>query len=60
MDVEQHKRVIQGIVSINLSIFLASSVFFTEQGSFSWDTGNLYRLFFQYAISKEQVGIAAL
>jgi hypothetical protein len=46
MDVEQRKRVIQGIVSINLSIFLACSVFFTERGSFSWDTGNHIDYFF--------------
>jgi hypothetical protein len=56
MDVEQRKRVIQGIVSINLSIFLASSVFFTERGSFSWDTGNHIDYFFQYAISKDRLG----
>jgi len=46
MNVEQRKRVIQGIVLVNFSIFLASSVFFTEQGSFSWNTGNDIDYFF--------------
>ena len=46
MSVEHRKRIIQGIVSINLSIFLASSVFFTERGSFSWETGNHIDYFF--------------
>jgi len=46
MNVEQRKRVIQGIILINVSIFLASSVFFTEHGSFSWNTGNDIDYFF--------------
>ena len=46
MNVEQRKRVIQGIVLINLSIFLLSTMFFTKQRSFSWDTGNHIDYFF--------------
>ena len=46
MNVEQRKRVIQGIVLINLSIFLASTMFFTERRSFSWETGNHVDYFF--------------
>ena len=46
MNVEQRKRVIQGIVLINLSIFLASTMFFTERRSFSWEMGNHIDYFF--------------
>ena len=46
MNVEQRKRVIQGIVLINLSIFLASTMFFTERRSFSWEAGNHIDYFF--------------
>jgi len=46
MNVEQRKKVIQGIVLINLSIFLASTMFFTERRSFSWETGSHVDYFF--------------
>ena len=46
MNIEQRKRIIQGIVLINLSIFLASTMFFTERRSFSWETGNHVDYFF--------------
>ena len=46
MNVEQRKRVIQGIVLINLSIFLASTMFFTKRRSFSWEKGNHVDYFF--------------
>jgi hypothetical protein len=46
MNVEHRKRIIQGIVLVNLSIFLASIMFFTERRSFSWKTGNHIDYFF--------------
>ena len=46
MKVEQRKRVIQGIVLINLSIFLISAMFLTKRRSFSWETGNQIDYFF--------------
>ena len=46
MNVEQRKRVIQGIVLINLSIFLVSTMFFTKRRSFSWEKGNHVDYFF--------------
>ena len=46
MNVEQRKRVIQGIVLINLSIFLISTMFLTKRRSFSWETGNHIDYFF--------------
>jgi len=46
MNVEHRKRIIQGIVLVNLSIFLASIMFFTERRSFSWETGNHIDYFF--------------
>ena len=46
MNVEQRKRVIQGIVLINLSIFLISTMFMTKRRSFSWETGNHIDYFF--------------
>ena len=52
MNVEQRKRVIQGIALINLSIFLASSMFFTERTSFSWEKGNHVDYFFSMLLSR--------
>ena len=46
MNLEQRKRIFQGIVLVNLSIFLASIMFFTERRSFSWETGNHIDYFF--------------
>ena len=46
MNIEYRKRIIQGIILINLSIFLLSTMFFTKRRSFSWDTGNHIDYFF--------------
>jgi len=46
MNVEQLKKVIQGIVLINLSIFLISTMFLTKRRSFFWETGNHVDYFF--------------
>ena len=46
MNVEQLKKAIQGIVLINLSIFLISTMFLTKRRSFFWETGNHVDYFF--------------
>ena len=46
MNVEHRNRIIQGIVLINLSIFLLSSLFLTSHRSFSWEKGNHIDYFF--------------
>ena len=46
MNIENRKRIIQGIVLINIFIFLTSSFFLTRRGSFSWKTGNNLDYFF--------------
>jgi len=46
MNIKQRNRIIQGIVLINLSIFLLSSFFLTKGGSYSYETGNQVDHFF--------------
>lgn len=40
MQIETRKRIIQGIILINLSIFILSAYFLTESGSYSYVVGN--------------------
>ena len=52
MNVEHRKRIIQGIVLVNVSIFLVSSMFFTERHSFSWETGSHIDYFFSMLLER--------
>lgn len=45
MNNEHRKRIVLGITVINLSIFLISACFLTDQGSFSYSTGNDFDYF---------------
>ena len=42
MQIETRKRIIQGIILINLSIFIFSAYFLTESGSYSYIVGNYF------------------
>lgn len=56
MKKEQQIRVIQGIVLINISIFLLSSIFLTEHRSFSYETGNQVDYFFNWLLARSGWG----
>jgi len=45
MNNEHRKRIVLGIILINLSIFLISALFLTYQGSFSYITGSDFDYF---------------
>lgn len=53
---EERIRIIQGIVLINISIFLLSSFFLTSRGSFSYETGNDMDYFFGMILAREDWG----
>lgn len=42
MQLEQRKRIIQGIILINLSIFILSAYFLTDAGSYAYIVGNQF------------------
>jgi hypothetical protein len=56
MNKEYRDRIIQGIVLINLSIFLLSSFYLTSRGSFSWETGNNMDYFFSWLSARNGWG----
>jgi len=53
MNIKHRNRIIQGIVLINLSIFLLSSFFLTERGSYSYETGNQVDHFFSWLSARK-------
>ena len=42
MQIEARKRIIQGIILINLSIFILSAYFLTDAGSYTYVVGNQF------------------
>ena len=42
MQLEQRKKIIQGIILINLSIFILSAYFLTDAGSYTYVVGNQF------------------
>ena len=53
---KQQIRIIKGIVLINVSIFLLSSIFLTENRSFSFETGNQVDYFFNWLLARSGWG----
>ena len=58
MNIKHRNRIIQGIVLINLSIFLLSCFFLTERGSYFYETDNKWTIFLA-GYPREKVGANA-
>jgi len=53
MNIKHRNRIIQGIVLINLSIFLLSCFFLTERGSYFYETDNQVDHFFSWLSARK-------